>query len=74
MRPHKKILLVSESATPVRPMTVYLGAKAKTRKTEQYPGPRIVCTACGSSDGLTLSKLGCYLCAKCRPLLEGVSL
>lgn len=39
-----------------------------------YEIPQIVCTFCGSRDELDLSKLGCYLCAKCRSELEAVSL
>lgn len=38
-----------------------------------YESPQIVCTSCGSSDELRLSKLGCFLCAKCRSSLETAS-
>ena len=46
----------------------------KDESPSEFEGPQIVCTACGSSSKLELSKLGCYLCTKCRSALEAVSL
>jgi activating signal cointegrator 1 len=46
----------------------------KDERPSEFEEPQIVCTACGSSKKLSLSKLGCYLCAKCRSALETASL
>jgi hypothetical protein len=40
----------------------------------EFQSPQIVCTKCASLDDLKLSRLGCFLCAKCRTELEAIGL